>query len=594
MSRSVKLLDLGRMGSQAAGAVKTFPLPFLAACLATIALVLDVHDVAFYADLVNPEQLVALLILGFMASLIGTLIAKGKEWSDSLGVLISLPFWTLSAYLVFGNEALRLSRWDQATGALFLGAGMVALATVAPVLVGKRGSSAFWDVNRAAWTGAAFATLVTLVFGAGLSAVLWALQALFGLEVDYHIFTDIWVVAWLLVWPWRFLASLPAVAIEPDKDYCPKWIAFLARFMLVPLASLYLVILYAFAVKILVQWQLPEGQVAWLVCIFAAVGVATKLVIFPLRDGPYSLLRLFDRFFGWTLLVPVGLLAAASWVRIESYGITELRYLLILATFWMLAVSLFFALGSKRLMIVPFLLGALLTAASVGPWGVAQVSLASQLGQLQRLLEANGILVDGRLQTAQSTVSLDDRKRISSIISFLTQRSQQEALAPWVENGTLNLKLALQPGPYEIVEALGFDYVDERDSGEYISFYGGLPVEIDLADFDFAFKIGALDGQKDASPSMVALRARGYDLEVANGLGTLTISNADDDRIVFNLSDRIDDLRGSGSDLQTVFFDGQSGALVARLYVDHLNGKVEDKSLKINHGSFYLLIGQKG
>ena len=94
----------------------------------------------------------------------------------------------------------------------------------------------------------------------------------------------------------------------------------------------YLVVLYAYIVKILIQWRLPEGEVGWVVSSYAATGVVVYLISAPWRNDEAAHIRFFQRWFYPALFAPIAVLALAAWIRIQEYGITEPRYLLVLVT----------------------------------------------------------------------------------------------------------------------------------------------------------------------------------------------------------------------------------------------------------------------
>ena len=111
--------------------------------------------------------------------------------------------------------------------------------------------------------------------------------------------------------------------------------------LLVPLALIYLVLLFGFAAKSLATWDLPRGTVGWLVGGFAAFGLAVWSAVWPFRETGNRLARLYHRYFHYALVVPVILLAIGVGVRVAEYGITEKRYALILMTVWLGGIALY-------------------------------------------------------------------------------------------------------------------------------------------------------------------------------------------------------------------------------------------------------------
>ena len=100
-------------------------------------------------------------------------------------------------------------------------------------------------------------------------------------------------------------------------------------YVLSPALVLYAVILYAYIIRILFKWELPEGGVAYMVCGFLTVALLCTL----LREG------ISNPRFGWfykalpaVCAAPLVLLWIGAFRRIGEYGFTEPRiYLILLA-----------------------------------------------------------------------------------------------------------------------------------------------------------------------------------------------------------------------------------------------------------------------
>ena len=94
------------------------------------------------------------------------------------------------------------------------------------------------------------------------------------------------------------------------------------------LLLIYMVILYVYAAKILIQWELPKGGVAYLVCAMLIFGLISSLF------GQNSTIRLTRWFNKWFPVLSIPLLVLL-WVgivrRISDYGLTETRVYLLLA-----------------------------------------------------------------------------------------------------------------------------------------------------------------------------------------------------------------------------------------------------------------------
>ncbi|HEX9006192.1 MAG TPA: DUF4153 domain-containing protein, partial [Bacteroidota bacterium] len=232
------------------------------------------------------------------------------------------------------------------------------------------------------------------------------------------------------------------------------------------------IILYAYSIKILVDWDWPKGWFSYLVIGFSMSGIFATLLVHPIarREGN-RFLYLFTRGYFAALLPMTALLFLAIWRRIAEYGITERRYYVLALAIWLTGIILYFlASKAKSIKMIPLSLcvSALLT--TFGPWGTQSVAARSQLGRLEALLAKNGILVDGKIAPAQRAVPFADARRISSILRHFTEVNGAEPLKIWVaiDVDTLGVRRVGGRGyrdspqaARQLAQAMHVRYVDE-------------------------------------------------------------------------------------------------------------------------------------
>ena len=288
---------------------------------------------------------------------------------------------------------------------LLLGGLVLLIGLSGHVVRGERNAS-FWLFNHRLWLGAALALLGAGLFGAGLSIILETLNFLFGLELPSKWHEHIWTVALGFMAPVSWLALAPRNFTEPlgkreETEFTTRSVATLVKFVLVPLLLVYTGILYAYAVKIGLAGTLPKGTLGSLVVGYLLTGAATLLLAYPSRDSGGALVRLFWRYWVWLALMPVLLLFLAAYTRIEAYGLTEQRYLIVLIGVWalILAVLRIWRPGNFDLRLAPAVLVVLLLAMCFGPWGAIGFSVLSQRAELAGILQAKGLLADGKIVT---------------------------------------------------------------------------------------------------------------------------------------------------------------------------------------------------
>ncbi|HKQ56135.1 MAG TPA: DUF4153 domain-containing protein, partial [Methyloceanibacter sp.] len=198
---------------------------------------------------------------------------------------------------------------------LLIGALLLLVALAAHLGRGESNST-FWLFNHRLWLGALLALAGGVLLGAGLSAIHATLNLLFGLGLSSRWLERIWTVALGFVAPVSFLAFAPRrfhdkITEREEQDFTMRAAAALVKFVLVPLLLAYTAILYAYAVKIALAWELPKGTLAAMVVAYLFVGAATLLFGFPSRDTGGPLLRFFWRHWVVLAALPVVLLFIA-------------------------------------------------------------------------------------------------------------------------------------------------------------------------------------------------------------------------------------------------------------------------------------------
>jgi hypothetical protein len=332
---------------------------------------------------------------------------------------LGFPRWT---------ETLQATRFAQLALLFHL------LVACLPFL-GKGEPNAFWQFNRRIFERFLLGGIYAAALFFGLALALLALDQLFGLDVPDRTYARLWVVMALLFHPLFFLAGMPRAIEELESDDSwPGGLRAFARFVLVPLTTLYLLILTAYFVKVVVTGQWPSGWIGWLVSGAASVGILTLLLSGPpatRHEAPWA--ALFERWF-WPAVLPAAvMLALAIWKRIDQYGLTERRYFLALLTVWLFVTAVAFTLRRRRgLIFIPVTLAALAAATFIGPWSAYAVSKRSQFARLETLLDSLGALEGGTVRKVGEGASADAGSQAASVVRYLVSTHGPRPVVDWL------------------------------------------------------------------------------------------------------------------------------------------------------------------
>jgi hypothetical protein len=387
------------------------------------------------------------------AALLRAGIARGGPPLRRALAAAAAAWWTL-APLREDVLALRFALWFAAS---------VAAASIMPLLAGQS-TARFRRFNLVLLQRLLATVALAIPLFLGLMLALWAVRTLFGLEMSDGLPLSLWFLVTGVFGTAYFAGNAPRLDAG-DTFENPAFLRALTRFILLPLSLTYLVILYAYVVRILVLREWPQGMVSGLILAFAATGIATHLL---LKDDEHGgrWARGYTRWF-YLLLAPlVAMLFAAIWRRHSEYGLTEERALVWVGAFWLAGISAYFLLRrGARLEAIPLTLGITAFLISVGPWSVFELSRRSQTGRLERNLIAAGRWHDGKL--ARSDVRPDPRVEgeISQILDYLNRRGELQSLRPWFSDsacaGCVTFRDSV-PAPESLVVALGLEWAPYR------------------------------------------------------------------------------------------------------------------------------------
>ncbi|MCC7046147.1 MAG: DUF4153 domain-containing protein [Alphaproteobacteria bacterium] len=415
--------------------VRRLPLPVAASVAFAVVSIADVHGLAFDFGQVRADAQKS-LALAFFWTLAASLFVRTLGWPEWLGWLLGLAASAATLRLLIVTPDAVYSP------ALLLGEAAILLTIVAAFpRFWIDDDEALWRFVGAALEGCLIALVAAGLLGLGLTSLVGSLHYLFGLWLDGRVYIDTWVLALAVIWPLWALSTVPDPA-KPDAVSPLQFtgaLNLLVDWVLVPVGCAYLLVLYAYAAKIAIAWELPRGNVALMVHGFGAYGAALWLVAWPRRDTAATLTRLFHRWFFRLLSVPLALLFVGVSERVVAYGWTEPRVMVAAGGAWLAAMAGLFAFASRRLPIklIPLSLAVLCLAISFGPWGVVSVSVRDQHARLSTLLARHGILVGGAVVQATgkgADLPSVDLSSIASAMHFLAQHERMDLIEPWFKD----------------------------------------------------------------------------------------------------------------------------------------------------------------
>ena len=342
----------------------------------------------------------------------------------------------------------------------------------------------FWWTNQQAMATAVIAAAAALIVGLGTAAIERSLSILFGLETGQIFYNTVLPFVGLFLAPVYWLATLPRLSAyragELDRvDFLPLSIGFIGQFILVPLLVIYALILLAHAAQIAITQKLPQGMIGWMVLGFVVTGAATWLIVHPAFMRSRPLVRLFRAWWFWLTLAPLVLFFIAVWVRVDAYGLTAERILLLAGGAWAALLALMFIVGRGDIRLIPALAGLILLVLSVGPWNYSYLAQSTQAMRLDALVMNAG--ADKSASPPRGDWSAEEIAEARGIIDYLTgsregQRAVREVMGRYGVTWD-----PLQDGSYVVLEALGISQPTTDGEQRFATLFrdfDGAPIDV--------------------------------------------------------------------------------------------------------------------
>ncbi len=421
------------------GWVASFKIYYFSYIVAFVATVLWIISVSL-SSTSNPDidQLLMVCAVAFPLFLLGPLYNHIRQKYDArilivggaIAALLSLGFWRyLQSHQIFVSWFVPQS-YTIVTLLSVITAWWSVLALLSLVHPYENRATRYWRKELLVYMF--IALLGSAILWWGISGSLASISYLFDVTIDRKRYQYVGIVSFLIVGVSILLTNLART--EPDTHY-HSFFRFFGLYIFFPLTIVYALILLVYGGKILMTWQRPKGLVSMMVIWYTLFGLLTYLLTYPLKEE-YPSVKYAQMWYFVSILAFSLLLFGAIGMRISQYGITESRYLIVMAGIRIImsgAVSLISPKRSFSTMIFVFL-GLTISSAYL-PWSASAVSLKSQTQRAEKLLEQFWWR-DGQTLTYNKLNSddFDETKKkqarsLMSTLDYLVQYHDQEAIS---------------------------------------------------------------------------------------------------------------------------------------------------------------------
>lgn len=579
-----------------------FPVPVLCSVLLFVLGFAEINNLWRLPNEIAQNLFVS-LIAGFFLS--GAVHLMGE--ARPLGRLKTIGFAVLAvavvSILIFVTERGQEERF------FILILSTIAFVLVAPFIGRQNDDLSFWCFARQVGFGAAISFIAALILFGGASGALASIGYLFEVKIHHDIYSTLWLFGASLVAPLYALSFVPSqFETKAQECHLPSQVGFIANWILAPLVAIYIAILYAYFIKIGVTGDIPKNQLANMIVGFGFAGIATYLIAWPFtNDGSLksnranALLKGVMKYLFPLLLIPVLVMVYAIMIRVFEYGMTEKRYIVVVSALWLLFLIGGFIAKKLQLKHIILSFAVLLFLSVVGPWGMTPVSQASQFNRLEKTLTALDILQEGEIVKAQKDLSFEDRKNISSKLTYLQKTEYYDEIIEWFTDEQMKtIKNDINENkttyPSNLTSLMGFEFVhryanDHNNESFYLNGKGIGHEMFAVRGYDYIMINRNAYIQKDGEAREIVTKAKGGAPEVKWRLdeqGILKVTVQGRGSLDFDISTFAKEQKGKNN--QALILEEFGLGMKIRLVFGGISGKIKDEVYHVQNIRFAMLL----
>ena len=466
----------------------------------------------------------------------------------------------------------------------------------------KWDQSAYWNYLKAICIAIGRSVLFSGVLYLGLVLALLAIESLFDIKILPRRYGQLFIVCLGIVNTWTYLSDFPKNITKNTVINYNRVLEVFVTYILIPLVLLYLVILYAYSLKIVWEWELPKGWVSYLVTALALLGFLIQVMINPIQKTIKS--WSIQKFYPWfyILLLPlILLLFVAIFKRIGDYGITENRYFVLILACWILGITVYLLASKKKyLKVLPITLLLLALLSSFGYWGAFGVSKRSQINQFKKVLQ--------QVQDNKNVATEKQYQQLGSIVDYLGDRQSLSQLDPVVGLSVHDICKDTTQNPYKVYgynasrKLLDTLYItlETTDSvirnNNYYNYYSGwnTPHNYTISGFDYFCRLD-LTNYRDLKQEIgnYDIRFNKRDSEIYL-LSKAKLREA----LTIPLKNKFIALSQYGGNLNNIdktelSIEVENDTLLLKLVFTKLGFYIKKDSVVLNHGNGFMFLKQK-
>lgn len=316
--------------SQISTAFKRFPLAVAFAIFTTIAFIYVYEGDFSSTEYKFPHWLMIYPIAASMIALSVSLVQESRKKFSFLPHIIAGTIWlaiSIALVLYFPKNYNNIGRTYVGMTYSFIYTTVFLSIFIAPFFK-QKDENGFWVFLMNNAKAAVVATAISVVLIAAIDGLLFGFFNLFDIKISGRPFAYSAIISLCTILPILFFSGIPSIdECLQEAPALNKFQASANKFLFLPVISLYIILLYAYIAKIIIQWEMPKGMVSYLVSASMMLMLLRVTLMLPERINPKpsfekKLLKILP-----TACIPLVILMSVGILRrISDYGISEDRY----------------------------------------------------------------------------------------------------------------------------------------------------------------------------------------------------------------------------------------------------------------------------
>lgn len=298
-----------------------------------------------------------------------------------------------------------------------------------------------WNFALSSITACVTANVIGCIMSGGICFLILSVHKLFDLSIDSTCYLYVVILCNVCLSMFLFLGLLPQK--QEKHNTCPLQHSFLngvIHYLFLPLTGGYLIVLYIYALRILINWELPIGWVSWLVITLMTGCIVIEFGLYPSRMAQQKRTdNLIARWLPLFVLPLLFLMTIGIIRRFNDYGVTINRLYLITLNIWCYFVCItLIIIKAKRISWIPISFSLVFLLTSVLPVNYASITrqiIQKEVNQtiIHQKPMQNLPLSQEQYNQWLKTFSPEQARQINEKFIYLYEWFGKESICQWID-----------------------------------------------------------------------------------------------------------------------------------------------------------------